>query len=235
MAADGRAIEVLINPNSERLQRLTPFPAWDGRDFVELPVLLKAAGKCTTDHICAAGTWLRYRGHLENISANLFNGVVNAFTGATGEGKDPLDGQTRPFPDVGKHLGDAGVAWCAVGDDNYGEGSSREHAAMLPRFRGGVAILARSFARIHETNLKKQGLLPLTFADRATYDEIGEDDRISILDLASLAPDRPVPCRITKPDGASVDFACTHTFSTEQLAWFHAGGALNVIRARRAG
>ena len=137
---------------------------------------MKAQGKCTTDHISAAGPWLKYRGHLENISGNLFLGVVNAFTGATGEGKDQLDGETRSFPDIAKHYGEEGVRWCAIGDRNYGEGSSREHAAMEPRFRGGVVIFARSFARIHETNAKKQGLVPLTFADPATYDEIGEDD-----------------------------------------------------------
>jgi aconitate hydratase len=224
-----RIEEVAVSPTSDRLQRLAPFPPWDGADFVDLPVLLKARGKCTTDHISAAGRWLRYRGHLENISANLFLGVVNAFTGEAGVGKDPLDGQVRPFPDVAAHLSRAGVPWCAVGDQNYGEGSSREHAAMEPRYRGGVAILARSFARIHETNLKKQGLLPLTFGDPATYDLIEEDDRISVLDLASLAPERPVPCRITKPDGSRVAFDCRHTFSAEQIQWFIAGSALNVI------
>ncbi len=151
-----------------------------------------------------------------------------------GRGKDPLDGETRPFPEIAARLSAAGVAWCAVGDANYGEGSSREHAAMEPRYRGGVVILARSFARIHETNLKKQGILPLTFVDPATYDEIGERDRISLLDLAALAPDRSVQGRITKPDGSTVGFSCTHTFSAEQLAWFAAGGALNVIRRDRA-
>ena len=225
-----------INPNSERLQRLTPFPAWDGRDFVELPVLLKAAGKCTTDQISAAGKWLRYRGHLENISANLFNGVVNAFTGATGEGKDPLDGADAAVP---RRSASISAMRASRGARSATTTTARARRASTRRWSRASAAASRSsprsFARIHETNLKKQGLLPLTFADRATYDEIGEDDRISILDLASLAPDRPVPCRITKPDGASVDFACTHTFSTEQLAWFHAGGALNVIRARRAG
>ena len=145
---------------------------------------MKAQGKCTTDHISAAGKWLKYRGHLENISGNLFIGVVNAFTGAAGEGKDQTDGATRSFPDIAKRYSEAGIAWCAVGDQNYGEGSSREHAAMEPRFRDGRVIFARSFARIHETNLKKQGLLPLTFADPATYDQIGEDDRISVLGLA---------------------------------------------------
>jgi aconitate hydratase len=231
---DGSNVTVEVSPTSDRLQLLEPFPAWDGNDFADLPVLMKAQGKCTTDHISAAGKWLKYRGHLENISGNLFLGVVNAFTGATGEGKDVTDGETRSYPDIAKRYAEAGIAWCAVGDGNYGEGSSREHAAMEPRFRNARVIFARSFARIHETNLKKQGLLPLTFADAATYDQIGEDDRISVLGLADLAPDQPVQCRITKPDGSTVDFECTQTFSPEQIEWFHAGSALNIIRARQA-
>ena len=194
---------------------------------------MKAKGKCTTDHISAAGKWLKYRGHLENISGNLFIGVINAFTDATGEGKDQTDGQTRSFPDIAKRYGAAGIAWCAIGDQNYGEGSSREHAAMEPRFRNGRVIFARSFARIHETNLKKQGMLPLTFADAGTYDLIDEDDRISVLGLADLAPDQPVRCQIRKPDGRVVDFECTQTFSPDQIEWFRAGSALNIIRARR--
>ncbi len=231
---DSSDVEVVVDPASDRLQVLEPFPAWDGNDYVDLPVLMKAKGKCTTDHISAAGKWLKYRGHLENISGNLFLGVINAFTGATGEGKDVTDGATRSFPDIAKRYAEAGIAWCAVGDQNYGEGSSREHAAMEPRFRNGRVIFARSFARIHETNLKKQGMLPLTFADRATYDQIGEDDRISVLGLADLAPDQPVHCRITKPGGATVDFECTQTFSPEQIEWFRAGSALNIIKARRS-
>jgi aconitate hydratase len=223
-----------VRLDSERLQLLTPFPAWSGADFVELPVLLKAQGKCTTDQISAAGAWLRYRGHLENISGNLFAGVVNAFTGVTGEGRDPIDGETRTFPEVARHFAWAGTPWCSVGDANYGEGSSREHAAMEPRYRGGVVILARSFARIHETNLKKQGILPLTFADPDVYDAIGERDRISVLDLSALAPDRPVPCKIVRPHGSAVDFVCVHTLNAEQIKWFRAGGALNVIRRRQS-
>jgi aconitate hydratase len=229
--ADWTGVEVVVSPTSDRLQRLHPFPRWDGSDFIDLPVLVKAKGKCTTDHISAAGRWLTYRGHLENISGNLFLGAVNAFTGAVGEGIDPLDGHTRPFPDIAARLGRAGMAWCAVGDENYGEGSSREHAAMEPRYRGAVAIFARSFARIHETNLKKQGLVPLVFADPRTYDLIGEEDRLSVLELSTLAPDRPLACRLTKPDGSQVDFECRHTLSAEQIGWFRAGSALNVIAA----
>ncbi len=230
--AESSGIEIVISPTSDRLQSLTPFPAWDGCDYIDLPVLVKATGKCTTDHISAAGPWLTYRGHLENISGNLFLGVNNAFTGAVGQGKDPLDGLVRSLPDIAKHLAEQGVRWCAVGDQNYGEGSSREHAAMEPRYRGGVVILARSFARIHETNLKKQGLLPLTFADPSTYDMIDPDDRISVLGLSSLAPERSVGCRITKPHGRSIEFECAHTFSAGQIDWFKAGSALNIIRGR---
>ena len=229
----GTAIAVAVSPLSDRLQLLTPFPAWDGADYIDLPVLLKAKGKCTTDHVSAAGPWLRYRGHLENISGNLFLGVVNAFTGTTGEGKDPSDSNTRSFSQIAKHLSQPGVRWCAVGAENYGEGSSREHAAMEVRHRGGVVILARSFARIHETNLKKQGLLPLSFSDPTTYERIGEGDHVSVFDLASLAPDRPVRCRITSADGGHHEFRCTHTFSADQLEWFKAGSALNVIREQQ--
>ncbi|HMC79858.1 MAG TPA: aconitate hydratase [Acidimicrobiia bacterium] len=234
--ADGGDVEVVVSPDSERLQLLEPFPAWDGHDYERLPVLMKAKGKCTTDHISAAGKWLKFRGHLENISGNLFLGVINAFRPGVeaGHGKDPLDGEIRSFPEIAKRLHAKGVAWCAIGDENYGEGSSREHAAMEPRFRNGKVIFARSFARIHETNAKKQGLLPLTFADPATYDQIGEDDTISVHGLAALAPDQPVRCTIHKPDGTTVEFECTHTFSPEQIEWFRAGSALNIIRSRTA-
>ena len=227
-------VDIVVAPDSERLQLLEPFDAWDGNDFVDLPILMKAQGKCTTDHISMAGPWLKYRGHLENISGNLFAGAVNAFTGEAGSGKDPIDGQTRAYPEIAKHLHEAGVPWIAIGDENYGEGSSREHAAMEPRFRGAVAILVRSFARIHEANLKKQGVLPLTFADPAVYNAIGEDDRISILGLSELAPNTPIRCQIVHPDGSTEDFAVTHTFNDEQIEWFKAGSALNIIRAARA-
>ncbi|MCU1344443.1 MAG: acnA [Acidimicrobiia bacterium] len=230
--ADGSGIEVVVSPTSDRLQLLEPFDAWDGQDYIGLPILMKAKGKCTTDHISAAGKWLTYRGHLENISGNLFIGVVNAFDDAVGEGKDQLDGSTRSFPDIAKHYSQEGVSWCAIGDQNYGEGSSREHAAMEPRFRGGKVIFARSFARIHETNLKKQGLVPLTFIDPATYDLIEQDDRINVLGLADLTPDVPVRCQIVKPNGTEIEFTCTHTFSPDQIDWFRAGSALNIVKQK---
>jgi aconitate hydratase len=232
---DRTGVEVKVDPESQRLQLLEPFDAWDGNDYLELPILVKAQGKCTTDHISAAGKWLRYRGHLENISGNLFLGAVNAFTGETGTGVDVTDGQTRSFPDIAKRYHDAGINWVAIGDENYGEGSSREHAAMEPRHRGCLVVLSRSFARIAETNLKKQGVLPLTFADRSTYDSIDADDRISVLGLADLAPDTEVLCRITKADGTTLDFRCNHTMSPEQVGWFRAGGALNIIRQEQLG
>jgi aconitate hydratase len=229
--ADGSGVQVAVSPTSDRLQLLEPFPAWDGKDYIDLPILMKAKGKCTTDHISAAGKWLKYRGHLENISGNLFIGAVNAFNDAVGEGLDITDGGRRSYPDIAKRYSQAGIRWCAIGDQNYGEGSSREHAAMEPRFRGGVVIFARSFARIHETNLKKQGLVPLTFADPKVYDQIGEGDRISVLGLPPV-PDKPVSCRITKPDGSVVNFEATHTFSPEHVEWFKAGSALNIVRQK---
>jgi aconitate hydratase len=225
--------EVSIDPNSTRLQKLEPFRAWDGEPYLHLPVLMKARGKCTTDHISAAGKWLTYRGHLENISGNLFIGAVNAHDGAIGTGLDVREGDRVLYPEIAKRWADQDVRWCAVGDTNYGEGSSREHAAMEPRFRGGVVIFARSFARIHETNLKKQGLVPLTFADPATYDEIGETDTISVLSLPPV-PGRPVQCEIQRPDGTVFPFLAQHTFSSEQVEWFKAGSALNVVKQRVA-
>ncbi|MEN9504970.1 MAG: aconitase [Actinomycetota bacterium] len=231
--ADGSDVVVEVSPTSDRLQLLQPFPAWDGGDYLSLPVLMKAKGKCTTDHISAAGKWLTYRGHLENISGNLFLGAVNAYNDAVGEGTDVRDGSTDTYPNLAKKYGEAGIRWCAIGDRNYGEGSSREHAAMEPRFRGGVVIFARSFARIHETNLKKQGLVPLTFADASTYDLIGEDDRINVLDLPPK-PGQNVRCQIVKPDGSTIDFEGVHTFSDEQVEWFKAGSALNVVRRKVA-
>jgi len=233
--SDGSGVDVVVHPQSDRLQLLEAFAPWDGQDYVELPILLKAQGKCTTDHISAAGPWLKYRGHLENISGNLYLGAINAYTGEAGTGKDPIDGETRTFPEIAKRLHAAGIGWVAIGDENMGEGSSREHAAMEPRFRNAKVILSRSFARIHETNLKKQGLLPLTFADPATYDQIGEDDTISVHGLAGLAPDAPLKATLHKPDGTTIAFDGNHTFSPEQIEWFKAGGALNIIRQKQLG
>jgi len=233
--ADGSSIAVVVEPASARLQLLEPFPPTTAMELRGLRVLLKARGKCTTDHISAAGKWLRYRGHLENISANLFLSATNAFTGESGVGWCDVHHAREPFPDVARHYKEAGLAWVVIGDENYGEGSSREHAAMEPRFMGGQAVIVRSFARIAETNLKKQGVLPLVFADPATYDDIGELDRISILGLDTLAPERTVECRIERPDGTATDFTCTHTLSEEHIGWFRAGSALNLIRLRFSG
>ena len=226
---------VAVSPTSDRLQLLEAFKAWDGNDYEDLPVLVKAKGKFTTDHISMAGPWLKYRGHLENISGNLFAGAVNAFDGyEVGHGKSQLDGSVKAFPELAKDYHEAGVRWVVIGDENMGEGSSREHAAMEPRFRNGVVAIARSFARIHETNLKKQGMLPLTFADRSDYDRIGEDDRIAVRGLADLAPDTQVTVEVTTPEGDTWTFAADHTFSADQIEWFKAGSALNIIRQNLA-
>ena len=231
--ADGSEVEVRISPDSNRLQVLDPFTAWDENDYEDLPILVKAKGKFTTDHISMAGPWLKYRGHLENISGNLYLGAVNAFPGyEVGYGKNQLTGETQLFPDIAKSYHDSGQQWIVIGDENMGEGSSREHAAMEPRFRLGVVAIARSFARIHETNLKKQGMLPLTFVDPTDYDRIDESDRISVRGLKNLAPGNTVTVTVLKPDGAAFSFETTHTFSEEQLKWFVSGSALNVIRAQ---
>lgn len=230
---DRSTVSVAVSEKSDRLQLLDPFAPAPESAYQKLPILMKAKGKCTTDHISAAGPWLKYRGHLENISMNLFLGAENAFSGASGTGKDITDGQTRSYPEIAKRYHEAGIPWIAIGDRNYGEGSSREHAAMEPRFRGALVILARSFARIHETNAKKQGLLVLTFADPNTYDQIEEDDRISILTFPPV-PEKPVKCRIEKPDGSFTAFDALHTFSAEQVGWLKAGSALNLVRQKVA-
>jgi aconitate hydratase len=229
--ADGSDIQVNVSPTSDRLQLLEPFAKWDGNDFLGMPILMKAKGKCTTDHISAAGKWLTYRGHLQNICGNLFAGVVNAYNDVVGEGIDMIDGQTRTFPEIARHYGDNGRQWTAIGDQNYGEGSSREHAAMEPRYRGAAVIFARSFARIAETNLKKQGIVPLTFADPAMYDMIGELDTITVRDMPPK-PDQPVRCYLNKRGGDPIEFQALHTFSKEQVEWFKAGSALNVVRKK---
>jgi aconitate hydratase len=229
-AADPSKIEVVVRPGSDRLELLTPFPAWDGKDFTGLRVLLKAQGKCTTDHISPAGPWLRYRGHLTNISQNMFIGANNAFTpGESGTGVDVRTGEKTPLPDLARAYKEAGIFWVAVGDENYGEGSSREHAAMEPRYMNGRAVIVRSFARIHEANLKKQGVLPLTFADPSDYDKIRVDDTIDIVGLADLAPGKPVHVVAHHDDGTTDEFDTTHTMSPEHIEWFRAGSALNLL------
>ncbi|MGI9597755.1 MAG: aconitate hydratase [Acidimicrobiales bacterium] len=228
---DGSDIEVRVSPTSDRLQLLDPFPAWDGQDFRDLPIGVKAQGKFTTDHISMAGPWLKYRGHLENISGNLYLGAVSAFNeGIVGMGKNQLTGERMSFPDIAKAYHEARRQWAVIGDENMGEGSSREHAAMEPRFRGVMLIVARSFARIHETNLKKQGIIPLTFVDPSDYDKLDEDDRLGTDGLADLAPGKTLSVTVTKPDGSTWSFEGNHTFSEDQIEWFKAGSALAVIR-----
>ena len=229
-AKDPTKVQVQVAPDSKRLQLLEPFAPWNGRDITGAPLLLKAKGKCTTDHISPAGPWLRFRGHLNNISDNMFLGAINAFTGEAGKGKSQITGATEAFPAVARAYKAAGQPWVVVGDENYGEGSSREHAAMEPRYLGGAAILARSFARIHETNLKKQGLLPLKFADKKDYEKVREDDRIDVLGLQTLAPGKPLTVVLHHKDGTKDQFQVTHTFNAEQVQWFRAGSALNVLR-----
>ncbi|MED5276390.1 MAG: aconitate hydratase [Actinomycetota bacterium] len=233
--SDNSNIDISIPPTSERLQTLTPFKPWDGKDFENLPVLMKAKGKCTTDHISMAGSWLKYRGHLENISGNLYLGVVNAFTGEVGTGIDIIDDETRPFPEIARRYHEAGISWVAIGDENIGEGSSREHAAMEPRFRGCRAVIARSFARIHETNLKKQGILPLTFDNPNDYELIGEKDKISIIGLNNLRENQPVEVLINKSDDDHLSIKTNHSMSEDQIEWFKAGSALNLIRQKTNG
>ncbi|MDQ3944608.1 MAG: aconitate hydratase [Actinomycetota bacterium] len=233
-AEDPSRIEIIVRPDSDRLQLLEPFPPWDGNDLTGLRVALKAAGKCTTDHISPAGPWLKYRGHLDNISGNLFIGANNAFTpGESGMGIDGRDGTKRPLPELCRAYKEAGIGWVAVGDENYGEGSSREHAAMEPRFLGGRAIIVRSFARIHEANLKKQGVLALTFADPADYDKVAADDTVDIIGLADLAPGRNVTVVLHHADGTSDEIETTHTMSPEHIDWFRAGSALNLLRVQQ--
>ena len=232
--AERADVEVEVAPDSERLQLLTPFSAWDGRDYEKLPLLLKAKGKCTTDHISMAGPWLKFRGHLDNISDNMFIGAINAFTGEAGTGRNLESGETgQPFPAIARDYKARGLRWVVVGDENYGEGSSREHAAMEPRHLGAAAVIVRSFARIHQSNLKKQGVLPLTFVDPADYDKIAETDRISILGLGDLAPDENLELVVHHEDGSEDRFEAAQTLNEEQIEWFKAGSALNLLRAQR--
>lgn len=229
-AEDGSALTVDVDPSSQRLQLLAPFPAWDGQDFTDLLVLLKAVGKCTTDHISPAGPWLKFRGHLDNISDNMFIGATNAFAAGAGKGRNCLTGETEVgLSAIARDYKAKGQGWVAIGDENYGEGSSREHAAMEPRYLGVKAVIVKSFARIHETNLKKQGVLPLTFSDPADYDKIQGEDRVAITGLSSLAPGSTVTMTLTHADGSHESFPLRHSMSEQQIAWFKAGAALNMI------
>jgi aconitate hydratase len=227
---DGSGIEIKVDPNSERLQVMQPWPAWDGKDFLDMPVLIKTKGKTTTDHISPAGYWLRFRGHLDKFSDNMFMGAINAFNDEAGKGIDLLSGEKdQPIAKIARHYKARGIKWVAIGDSNYGEGSSREHAALSPRLLGAAAVIARSFARIHESNLKKQGLLALTFQNPADYDRIRADDRLSLVGLAGMAPGKPVECRIKHADETSETLRLDHTFSASQLEWFRKGSALNLF------
>ncbi|MBI1209860.1 MAG: aconitate hydratase [Alphaproteobacteria bacterium] len=228
--SDGSGVALEIRPDSERLQLLSPWAAWDGQDFAHMPVLIKTKGKTTTDHISPAGVWIRYRGHLDKFSDNMFMGAVNAFDNEVGRVRNVLTGKTEPVSRVARTYLTKGLRWVAVGDWNYGEGSSREHAALSPRFLGGAAVIARSFARIHETNLKKQGLLALTFADPNDYDRVREDDRISLVGLQSLASGKLVECMLEHADGTRDSIRLKHSYGEAQIAWFRAGSALNAMR-----
>lgn len=226
---DGSKVEVKVDPASERLQLLKPFSPWDEKDFIDIPVLIKAKGKCTTDHISMAGPWLKYRGHLDNISNNMFIGAINSFTGDAGKTKNIYTGEYKSVPEVAREYKAMNVGWVVVGDENYGEGSSREHAALEPRFLNGKAIIVKSFARIHETNLKKQGMLPLTFANPADYDKIKEDDKVSIVGLNEFKPGKPFKMIIKHSDGLTEEILLNHSFNERQFEWFKAGSALNLI------
>lgn len=228
-AKDGSKVKVAVDPKSDRLQLLSPFKKWEGGDIENLRLLLKVKGKCTTDHISPAGKWLKFRGHLDNISDNMFVGAVNAFTGEAGKGKNILTGETKEYSAVAREYKTQGTGWITVGDENYGEGSSREHAAMEPRFLGGRAIIVKSFARIHETNLKKQGMLALTFKNPSDYDKIREDDLCAIRGLASFAPGVPLRLELKHRDGSVETIELNHTFNEGQIGWFKAGSALNLI------
>jgi aconitate hydratase len=224
--------EVIIDPNSKRLQKLEPFTKWDGNDFEELPIMVKAKGKCTTDHISPAGAWLSLRGHLDNLSDNMLLGAVNAFNDEVGKGKNVLNNELESFSKIARQYKEKEMRWVIIGDNNYGEGSSREHAAMTPRYLGCAAVITKSLARIHETNLKKQGLLALTFSNPDDYEKILEDDKISLVDLNNLQPDKQVKCIITHNDGNKEEIMLNHSYNQAQIEWFKAGSALNVLRNR---
>ena len=225
-------VKVIIDPNSKRLQLLEPFSKWDGKDFVDLPILVKAKGKCTTDHISPAGAWLSLRGHLDNLSDNMLLGAVNAFNDEVGKGKNILNNQLETFSSIARQYKEKQMRWVIVGDNNYGEGSSREHAAMSPRYLGCAAVITKSLARIHETNLKKQGILALTFSNPDEYEKILEDDKISLLELDELEPHKQIKCILTHKDGSKDELLLNHSYNQSQIEWFKAGSALNVLRNR---
>lgn len=228
-AEDGSHVEVKVDPTSKRLQLLSPFKPWDGKNITGMRLLIKAKGKCTTDHISMAGPWLRFRGHLDNISDNTLTGAINAFNDQSDSVKNQLTGEYESVPKVARAYKAAGIPSIVVGDHNYGEGSSREHAAMQPRHLGVRAVLVKSFARIHETNLKKQGMLGITFANESDYDKIQENDTLDLIDLESFAPDKPLTLRLNHADGSSEDIIVNHTYNQQQIEWFRAGSALNLI------
>ena len=223
-----------ISPESQRLQKLTPFPAWDGEDFTGLLLLCKARGKCTTDHICPAGYWLKYRGHLDKISDNLLMGAVNDWTGESGRGKNVLTGAVEEFSKIARHYQSEGRSWVVVGDENYGEGSSREHAAMTPRYLGAKAVIAKSFARIHETNLKKQGVLPLTFINPSDYKIFQPESLIAIKELQFLKEKSDLIVEVTQKTGEKQEIPVRHSLNPDQVEWFKAGSSLNFIRQKSA-
>lgn len=229
---NNRDIDVIISPTSSRLQKLEPFPAWDGKDYTDMPLLIKTQGKCTTDHISMAGPWLKYRGHLQNISNNLLMGAVNAFNGEANKVKDQIDGEYKEVSSAAKDYKDHGINSIVVAEDNYGEGSSREHAAMEPRYLNVKVVLAKSFARIHETNLKKQGMLALTFDNKDDYNKVLEDDRISVEDLKNFAPGKQLTVTLKHSDGTTDKFKVNHTYNTTQIGWFKAGSALNYAKKK---
>ncbi len=231
-AADGSNVEVIVNPESKRLQLLTPFKPWDGKNISGAKLLIKAFGKCTTDHISMAGPWLRFRGHLDNISDNCLIGAVNAFNKETNAVKNQITGEYGPVPATQRQYKADGISTIVVGDHNYGEGSSREHAAMEPRHLGVKAVLVKSFARIHETNLKKQGMLALTFADENGYDKVQEDDTINFLDLTEFAPGKPLSLEFVHADGTKDTVITNHSYNEQQIEWFKAGSALNLIKEK---
>jgi aconitate hydratase len=234
--SEAASVRVKVDPRSERLQILDPFDRHADQDFVEMPILMKTKGKTTTDHISPAGFWLRFRGHLDRISDNMFTGAVNAFTGERGKTLDQLTGEKgADVPKVARAYRAAGKKWVVIGDDNYGEGSSREHAAMSPRYLGAAAIIARSFARIHESNLKKQGVLPLTFADSGDYERVRETDRVTLTNLRDLSPGVPVTALLHHEGGGTDRIDLRHTLNQEQIAWFRAGSALNLLRQQGGG